>query len=210
MDSVKTRLKEQVKALRTEAIMEAANKLLAEKGYESMTMDEVAERVGMSKASLYKFFPSKEDLAAQAMVKVLDQALALIDDLRDGPEPNPLQCLRGLTRWAMQTKLDGEMPSLPAQNSSLSASLMAHEPYVERLLSMSLKLGVWVAQAQSAGQIDPELPTDFVLYQLYARSCDPVLGVMKEDGRYSREQILDWMLQVQFEGLAPTLKRSTS
>ena len=52
MDSVKTRLKEQVKALRTEAIMEAANKLLAEKGYESMTMDEVAERVGMSKAKV--------------------------------------------------------------------------------------------------------------------------------------------------------------
>ena len=85
-----------------------------------MTMDDVAERVGMSKASLYKFFPSKEELAAQAMVVVLDEALALIDSLRDDPAVKAVDCLRRLTRWAMQTKLDGEMPSLPAQNSALS------------------------------------------------------------------------------------------
>ena len=203
MNSVKSRLKEQVNALRSQAIMASAHKLLAEKGYEAMTMDDVAERVGMSKASLYKFFPSKEELAAQAMVVVLDEALALIDSLRDDPEVKAVDGLRRLTRWAMQTKLDGEMPSLPAQNSALSEALLAHEPYVDRLLALSMKLGVWVSQAQTDHDVDPGLPADFVLYQLYARSCDPVLGVMKDDGRYSRDQILDWMLQVQFTGLAP-------
>lgn len=201
MNSPKSRLQAQVKALRMEAITEAVNGLLATKGYEAMTMDEVAEAVGMSKASLYKLFPSKEDLAAQAMVRVLDLALELIDGLRARPEADALDCLQQVTRWAMRTKLEGEMPSLPAQNSALSAALMAHEPYVERLLGMSLKLGVWVAQAQESGRIDPDLPADFVLYQLYARACDPVLGVMKADGRYDNDQILDWMLRVQFEGL---------
>lgn len=203
MNTAKSRLQAQVKALRIEAITGAVHGLLAGKGYEVMTMDEVAEAVGMSKASLYKLFPSKESLAAQAMVQVLDQALALIDRLRESPAADPLDCLQQVTRWAMQTQYDGEMPSLPAQNSALSAALLAHEPYVERLLSMSLKLGVWVAEAQSAGQIDPALPADFVLYQLYARACDPVLGVMKDDGRFDREQTLAWMIKVQFDGLAP-------
>lgn len=201
MSTAKSRLQAQVRAVRVEAILGAVNGLLATKGYDSMTMDEVAEAVGMSKASLYKLFPSKEDLAAAVMVRVLDLALALIDRLRAQAGADPVSCLKAVTRWAMKTKLDGAMPSLPAQNSSLSAALTAHEPYVERLLGISMKLGVWVAQAQDSGHIDPALPADFVLYQLYARACDPVLGVMQDAQVYPQEQILDWMLQVQFDGL---------
>ncbi|MCX7243054.1 MAG: helix-turn-helix domain containing protein, partial [Polaromonas sp.] len=56
---------------REDAIVEAVNSLLAEKGFDLMTVDEVAAKVGIAKASLYKHFPSKEDLAAAAMVRLL-------------------------------------------------------------------------------------------------------------------------------------------
>ena len=42
---------------------------LAEKGFEQMTVDEVAADVGIAKASLYKHFASKEALAAAAMAR---------------------------------------------------------------------------------------------------------------------------------------------
>jgi len=58
--------KEQMLAAREEAIIQSVNRLLAEKGFEAMTVDEVASAVGIAKASLYKHFPSKEDLAAAA------------------------------------------------------------------------------------------------------------------------------------------------
>ena len=62
--TAKPSFKEQMLAAREEAIVQTANRLLAQKGFESMTVDEVAASVGIAKASLYKHFPSKEDLAA--------------------------------------------------------------------------------------------------------------------------------------------------
>ena len=44
------------------AILEAAVELIAEKGYTHTSMQQIADSVGISKGSLYSFFPSKEDL----------------------------------------------------------------------------------------------------------------------------------------------------
>jgi AcrR family transcriptional regulator len=47
---------------RREAIVEAATKLFRELGYERASMNELAKRLGGSKATLYGYFPSKEEL----------------------------------------------------------------------------------------------------------------------------------------------------
>ena len=57
-------LREQQLKLREDVILREVNALLAEKGYDLMTVDEVAARVGLAKPSLYKHFASKEALAA--------------------------------------------------------------------------------------------------------------------------------------------------
>ena len=75
----KPSFRERVLRVREDAIVASVNRLLAEKGFESMTVDEVAADVGIAKASLYKHFASKEELAAAAMVSVLDRALAFLE-----------------------------------------------------------------------------------------------------------------------------------
>lgn len=70
---------------REEAILVAVNRLLAEKGFDAMTVDAVAAEVGIAKASLYKHFSSKEELAAAAMIRVLDRALVQIDSASGSP-----------------------------------------------------------------------------------------------------------------------------
>ncbi len=62
----KVSFKEQMLQAREDAIIRSVNRLLAEKGFEAMTVDEVAADVGIAKASLYKHFPSKEDLACRS------------------------------------------------------------------------------------------------------------------------------------------------
>lgn len=57
---VKVSFKQQMLLAREDAIVQTVNRLLAEKGFEAMTVDEVAANVGIAKASLYKHFPSKE------------------------------------------------------------------------------------------------------------------------------------------------------
>lgn len=52
---------------RRKEILEAAKRLLTRYGYSKMTMKDVGEEVGLNKASLYYYFPGKEDLVAHVM-----------------------------------------------------------------------------------------------------------------------------------------------
>lgn len=206
----RTSIKEQIQRVREQAIVTAVNRLLANKGYDAMTVDEVAAEAGMAKASLYKLFTSKEELAGAAMVGVLDRALAFVDGLRDEAAQaaetarpvRPLDQLKAVTRWAMQTQLEGQMPSLPAQNSNLSASLQSNDAYMDRLISLSNRLSIWITEAQTSGQLQPTLPAELVLYTLFARACDPVVALLKESGQYTHAQIIDWVSSTTFDGLA--------
>jgi TetR/AcrR family transcriptional regulator, regulator of autoinduction and epiphytic fitness len=195
--------REQMLRVREDAIVQAVNRLLATKGYDLMTVDEVAAEAGMAKASLYKHFTSKEELAGAAMVLVLDRAIAYVDSLHLlGPETQAVQQLESVVRWTLEVQLAGEMPTLPAQNSRLSASLRANREYTDRLIELSDKLGAWITQAQASGDLGASLPPELILYTLYARACDPVLGVLKAGGQYTDRQIIDWLVATTFGGLA--------
>lgn len=193
--------KEQMRRVREDAIVASVNRLLAEKGFDAMTVDEVAADVGIAKASLYKHFESKEALAAAAMVRVLERALEFMAALEAGAPASPLARLKAVTRWTLQVQLAGEMPSLPAQNSALRSALAAHKVYLDRLMEVSEKLGAWIQAAQASGELSAGLPPELVLYTLFARACDPVLGVLKAGGQYSDERIIELLLTTCFKGL---------
>lgn len=196
---VKRSFRQQMHLAREDAIIQAVNRLLAEKGFDAMTVDEVAAEVGIAKASLYKHFPSKEDLAAAAMVRVMQRAQGFLDSLPAGA--TPLAQLQAVVRWTLQVQLDGEMPSLPSENSSLRAALMVNKAYMDGLMSVSDRLGAWIEAAQADGSLDPALPPIAVLYTLFARACDPVLGFLRASGLYSDAQIIDMVMATCFGGL---------
>jgi TetR/AcrR family transcriptional regulator, regulator of autoinduction and epiphytic fitness len=195
----KISFKAQMLVAREDAIVQAVNRLLAEKGFDAMTVDEVAANVGIAKASLYKHFSSKEELAAAAMVHVMQRAQTFLNSL---PGSNaPIDSLRAGARWMMELKLAGEMPSLPSQNSSLRATLMSNKAYMDGLMDASDRLGGWIETAQKNGSLNTTLPPIAVLYTLYARACDPVLEFLKLSGQMSNTQIIDLVLKTCFEGL---------
>ncbi len=198
----RTSFRDQVLRVREDAIVSSVNRLLAEKGFDQMTVDGVAADVGIAKASLYKHFASKEALAGAAMQRVLDKALAEVARLRRDQAARPDEQLKNVARWAMHEQLAGEMPALPAQNSALRAALLANKAYVDRVMALSERLGEWITAAQASGQIDAGLPPELVLYTLYARACDPVLAVLKSTGNYSDEQVVELVLKTCFDGLA--------
>lgn len=194
--------KEQLLQAREDAIVHAVNQLLVEKGYESMTVDEVAATAGVAKASLYKHFPSKEALAAAAMIRVLDQALAFMAQEAAQQGRKAIDHLRAVVGWAMRQQLAGDMPALPVQNSLLRTALMRHKVYLDRLMQVSESLLAWVAGAQKSGHLDRKLPPEVALYTLYSRACDPVLGLLKDGGQYTDDQIVDMLVSTCFNGLS--------
>ena len=195
----KVSFKAQMLLAREDAIVQSVNRLLAEKGFEAMTVDEVAADVGIAKASLYKHFPSKEDLAAAAMVSVMRRAQLFLDNLPT--DSSAMDKLRSVAAWTMGLKLVGEMPSLPSRNSSLRTSLMGNKDYMDGLMDVSDRLGAWIEMAQAQGAINPKLPSIAVLYTLYARACDPVLEFLKMGDLYTNDEIVALVLSTCFEGL---------
>jgi TetR/AcrR family transcriptional regulator, regulator of autoinduction and epiphytic fitness len=193
---------EQVLRHREDAILAAVNRLLADKGFDLMTVDQVAAEVGIAKASLYKHFPSKEALAAAAMVRLLMRALAVVEQQNTKPDCSACQRIEALVRWALELQLAGEMPSLPSQNSSLREELIGSATYMDALMRLSDRLGEWILAAQAAGDIDPELPSELVLFTIYARACDPVAAFLKAGGRLTSAEIVELVLRTCMNGLA--------
>lgn len=194
--------RQKVHLAREDAIVETVKRLLAEKGFEQMTVDEVAAEVGIAKASLYKHFPSKEALAAAAMVQMMGQALDQVRVQQERPGASAIDKLKGITRWTLETQLAGQMPTLPAENSALRHALIADKAYMDGLMQLSDELGAWIVQAQDDGSINRALPPEAVLYTIFARACDPVVGFLKAGGRHGDAQIVDWVMLTCFDGLA--------
>ena len=70
-----------------------SRRLFTAKGYEDTTMEDIAEAAEVSKATLYNYFSSKENLLLGIAEAALDEIRQLIDtDLRE--EPDSLEKLR--------------------------------------------------------------------------------------------------------------------
>jgi AcrR family transcriptional regulator len=67
------------------AILLSAAKLFASNGYEATSLDMIAEQMGLHKATLYHYFPSKEQVLYQCLVKSfgdLEDVLLRMEDRR--------------------------------------------------------------------------------------------------------------------------------
>lgn len=85
------------RAARREQFVIAARQVGGDRGFRSMTVDDVCGRAGLSKGAFYGHFESKKDL----LVAVLDSEVAEVDRLLDRLESGPgpyLERIRGFVR----------------------------------------------------------------------------------------------------------------
>lgn len=195
----KLSFKQQQLIVRENAIIDATNSLLAQKGFDLMTMDEVAAEVGIAKASLYKHFPSKEALAAAAMIRLLENTLAFVRSLDS--QQKAIAQLKGVLQWALEIRMRGGLPTLPAENTSLREALLNNTRYINRLLDLNELMGELIEKARADGAIQPALPVDVVLFTIYARSCDPTMDYLRVSGQYTDTQVISFLIETCFGGL---------
>jgi AcrR family transcriptional regulator len=78
---------------RQQEILEAAARVFHEKGYESTSIQDIADAVGILKGSLYYYITSKEDLLFEIIQGVHEEALKNLEKTRD-LEGDALQKIR--------------------------------------------------------------------------------------------------------------------
>lgn len=180
------------------AIIDAVNRLLSEKGYDLMTMDDVADAVGIAKGSLYKHFSSKEKLAGAAMTRLLKATQTELDTL--ATEMPAIDKIRHILTWSLRLRLQGGVPHLPSTSLALQRSLMLNLDYVMVALRVNKRFYALVAQAREQGALTPLVPDDVLVYTLYSRACDPTMEFLLRDKRLTHEQIVDAMVHATIGG----------
>ena len=199
MLSLKLPFKKQQFEAREEAILDAVNQLLSEKGFDLMTMDDVADAVGVAKGSLYKHFSSKVKLAAAVMTRLLRQTVEVLD--RMPVEWRAVRRLEEILRWSLQHRMRGGVPHLPSTRGALQRALMFNLEYLALALKVNKIFYALVKTAKIDGDIHAGVSDDVIVYTLYARSCDPTVEYLRRDGKLTNDQIVEAMVEATFHGL---------
>jgi TetR/AcrR family transcriptional regulator len=102
-----------------ERILDAAEALFAERGYEGTTLRDVAERVGLRTPSLYNHFPNKESLYEAVLERGISPVLDVLSEVVEARERTDRD-VRQVTERTMA--LVGRRPDLPRliQHETLS------------------------------------------------------------------------------------------
>ena len=194
-------LKDRQREERERLILEAAEELLAEKGYHEMSIDEIAARVGVSKGTVYLHFSSKEEL-------VLAQ-LARHAAFR--PVGGSSACLRGgADREAavadgadLRSGLSGALTilHLGQENPDLRNRLMErkHE-FHQQWESLTQRVSQVFDEGKSRGDLDVSIPTA-VMASVFWRMLTPRTNEQLRK-QMSIEEMVRQLSRLFFKGLA--------
>lgn len=152
-------LRERKKRQRHQAISDAAITLFLAKGFDSVSVAEVAAAAEISKPTLFRYFPAKEDLVLHRFADHEDEAARVVSGRPDGVRP--LDALRrhflaGLDRLDPVTGLNDHDQVLAYHRllygtPSLLARLYGYQRRSEEALARAL--GGGIEGALGAGQI---------------------------------------------------------
>lgn len=100
-------------AARRSELVDAAQALFFERGYEATTINAIMERAGVSKGGLYHHFASKEEILEALALRLAEQSLARLGDVFDEPGLDGLARLNRFFARARRLKIE-DAPQLRA------------------------------------------------------------------------------------------------
>jgi AcrR family transcriptional regulator len=182
------------RAERERQMIEVAESVFAERGYAAASMDEIAERVGVSKPMLYEYFHSKEGLLRACIAesraelrKVTEEsvagALSAEDALRRGLLTFFVYIRERRQAWSLLrhemaligTSASDEIEATRRQQTDLIAKLMAGyfdtgsplrvEAAAEFVAGACERLAIW---CERHDEVTPERATDYAMDVLWS------------------------------------------
>jgi TetR/AcrR family transcriptional regulator of autoinduction and epiphytic fitness len=154
-------LKERQHKLREDTILESTQRLLAEDGYAAMTMDDVANDVGISKATLYQHFKSKEELVVNVVLKNIIQVVSRIEAL--DPALPAVVRLAEVVRLIIDVRFGTPMLDCTDVESTIKPLLKRNPEFIHREQMLIDTLTTLVDAAKQDGDILPSLSTPILV-----------------------------------------------
>jgi AcrR family transcriptional regulator len=172
--------------LREESILQAAAACFGEQGYRATTLETVAERLGISRVTLYRYCPSKEEL----LIRVFERSIAIFQrGLQQicAQEVPPEEKLRQIIRHQIRLMADhrnflsvffSEEGNLPPE--------MARRARTERRVYDELIESV-IREGVATGRLAP-LPAKLVSFALLGM-CNWLYQWYQPEGSWSVDEV---------------------
>lgn len=166
-------LRERQRMLVREEILQTAHTLLGQKGL-AVSMDELASSVGVSKPTLYSYFPTKEDLLAEAILHELQPLLQLFE-AELATEQSALAGLSLLLQTIITFKSDTQTVLLRSPNPELARLVKHNQQIVENFRRMHQIVRELVQRGIEQAEIVPSLDVQAIaaLFFSLALSIQP-------------------------------------
>jgi AcrR family transcriptional regulator len=182
--STKTR-REQEKENRRQVILDAAEKMMSEKGIQGLNMDLVAHETMLAKGTLYLYFKSKEEILAALTLK---SRIMLLKEMQTVTEKQelPIEQLKEiiLTNYYFQKKqsLHYDLVSLYEVNNQLieTPELQDSSGQITEFVASIVK------NAQADGSVKPDLDPYLFTATMWGMSIG-ILHLIKVRGKYLEE-----------------------
>lgn len=198
--------KEREEAFRRNLVLDAAEQLFAEKGFEGTTVAEIAERAELAKGSLYQLFGSKEELIAAAIRRKVDEVWAALDEILSRPV-SPAEVIRAIIRVKLKT----------VWRSRHFARIFLHElrgfqwcmdspqlnAYRRDVETLERRIKEVFAEGQKTGEFRSDIPPTYLFAAMAGFSNAAIHSWLQEGDELDLEAALNHAVELFFHGVSP-------
>lgn len=141
-----------------DAILDAANELLGRHGYNKMTVDDLANEVGIGKGTIYLHFPSKEEVVLSTIDRMVDRLLVKLAEIAEGPGSVSAR-LESMLVTRILYRFDNRHHDSKSMDELLSALRTAYLARRERYFAAEAAV---IAEVLDEGRVHDDLSVDDV------------------------------------------------
>jgi AcrR family transcriptional regulator len=207
-------LKEKQRAEREDLILQVADEILAEKGFHDTSMDEIAQRVGVSKGTVYLHFAKKEDLVlalamryAQTFLKNIEQIFASAL----GPRAKLEAILRFICgsgnsfQWIVALKQNPEIQKIFNERHEQwhQSGDTQHESFHQVGERFVTEVRTLLEAGKTTGEFDATLPTEVMMSTFIGLLPSSLMYQrLRTDTQMPPEELAEYLGRIYFKGIA--------
>ncbi|MDX1991127.1 MAG: TetR/AcrR family transcriptional regulator [bacterium] len=196
--------KERERERREQEILKAAAILIRERGYNNVSMDDIAEEVGVSKPTLYQHFKSKDDMIATTMVHSMNHMHQYMNGLEiDSPRVK----LERMVRHLMESNDEPDAMPVALVEPQIIHALNHHTEVVRKRDEIGAEIFALIEEGKAKGEIARDVPTPVIIGSMFALMTvvkpSEALGEKARMYYTERAEMVEGMMRFFMRGILP-------
>lgn len=168
-------------------------------GVKNFTMDDIAEKLGVSKKTLYMLFTNKETLLFETVDELWKNFLVEVQFINEAEELNPLQKIIKIYAFSIRTIKSIDpifIQSLQKYQNKVMKSFLSNREHFRKGIIKPLLI-----EAQEKGLIMQDIDIDF-FNEVNFENVDKRIWYDKIINQYSETEIVNYLIVYRLKGIA--------